>query len=501
MDQKVASAFNRLHMITAEGGAQEKEYLAKYSADRVRNTGSALLASTLGCAECHDHKFDPFTSKDFYRFAAFFADLKEKGVYGGNSWLPQMPVPTAQQQVEIERLEREIQASRKQAGAAETDASQPWAKLEAQLAELRKTVPTVLVSQSVEPRVMRVLPRGNWLDQSGPVIDPGVPRFLTVENSQGRHVTRLDLARWVTDQRNPLTARVFVNRLWKLAFGRGIVSTADDFGAQGSWPTHPELLDWLAVEFMENGWDVKHIWRLIVSSETYRQTSRPSADRLDRDPENLLLARQNRFRLDAEMIRDNALSICGLLVHQLGGRSVRPYQPAGYYAHLNFPARTYQQDLGENLYRRGVYTHWQRTFLHPSLMAFDAPTREECTVQRAHSNTPLQTLVLLNDPTYVEAARVFATHIIQAGGETTAERLTFAYRQALGREPSSEERTILQPLLDRHRAHYAQDPEAARQLLAVGEWPVPQDIPAVELAAWTSVARTMLSLHETITRN
>jgi hypothetical protein len=374
-------------------------------------------------------------------------------------------------------------------------------ELEAELAEVRKSVPTVLVSESVEPRVMRILPRGNWLDESGAVVQPRVPAFLAAQRVEDRRATRRDLAHWLTARENPLTARVFVNRLWKLAFGHGIVRTLDDFGSQGSWPTHPELLDWLAVEFIESGWDVKHMLKLIVSSETYQQSSGMTARLRERDPGNQLLARQNRFRLDAEMIRDNALSVSGLLVDRLGGPSVKPYQPAGYYAHLNFPRRTYPQDHGENLYRRGLYTHWQRTFLHPSLLAFDAPTREECTVQRPRSNTPLQSLVLLNDPTYVEAARVFATRMIREGGDTAPGRIAFAFDQALGRAPRPAEVETLERLVGRQREHFSRNPDAAQKLLAVGEWPVPQAITPAELAAWTTVARTILNLHEFITRS
>jgi hypothetical protein len=253
---------------------------------------------------------------------------------------------------------------------------------------------------------MRVLPRGNWLDDSGQVVAPGVPASLNPLTVTERRATRLDLAYWLLEVDNPLTARVFVNRLWKLFFGQGIVTTLEDFGSQGAWPTHPELLDWLAVEFRDSGWNVKHLVKLMVLSRTYRQTSAvPEAVRL-RDPFNRWLARQGRFRLDAEMVRDNALAVSGLLVHKVGGRSVKPYQPAGYWSYLNFPRRDWQKDAGDDQYRRGLYTYWCRTFLHPSLVAFDAPTREECTVERPRSNTPQQALVLLNDPTYVEAARV-----------------------------------------------------------------------------------------------
>ena len=317
------------------------------------------------------------------------------------------------------------------------------AALEAEKKKVAAAVPTMLVSKSVEPRTIRVLARGNWLDDSGEVVAPGIPGFFVPEEADSERATRLELARWMVSSENPLTARVFVNRLWGLAFGRGIVSTADDFGSQGAWPTHPALLDWLAVEFMESGWDVKHIWRLMLTSAAYRQSSQGSAEALAKDPPNELYARQSRFRLDAEMVRDTALAASGLLSPKVGGPSVKPYQPVGYWAHLNFPKRKYVHDHGENQYRRGLYTYWQRTFLHPSLLAFDAPTREECTVSRSRSNTPLQALVLLNDPTYVEAARVLAARTIEETAGGPAARIDAMYRRVLQRAPRSEETAVL----------------------------------------------------------
>jgi hypothetical protein len=239
---------------------------------------------------------------------------------------------------------------------------------------------------------------------------------------------------------------------------------------------------------------------LIVTSGTYRQSSIPSKELREQDPFNRLLARQSRRRLDAEMIRDQALFVSGLLVDRIGGKSVKPYQPRGYYANLNFPKRTYQHDTGENQYRRGLYTHWQRTFLHPSLMAFDAPSRQECTAQRSNSNTPIQALTLLNDPSYIEAARVFAARIMREGGQSTADQIEWAYRQTLGRTPATDELDIVQALLQKHLGEYRSNREAAQALEAVGQWATPPDIDPSELAAWTSVTRVLLNLHEGITR-
>jgi hypothetical protein len=382
-----------------------------------------------------------------------------------------------------------------------TQLSQARFALQAQRDQIDAEMPTTLISIAIEPRDIRVLPRGNWLDESGPIVTPATPASLTKPEITDHRATRLDLARWLVDRENPLVARVFVNRLWKLVFGQGLVTTLDDFGSQGSWPSHPELLDWLAVEFQETGWDVKHMMKLMVMSATYRQSSRLDEQHRQQDPGNRWLARQNHYRLDAETVRDSALSVSGLLVPRLGGPSVKPYQPPGYWFHLNFPKREYQADHGESLYRRGLYSYWCRTFLHPSLLAFDACTREECSVDRPRSNTPLQALVLLNDPSYVEAARVLAEKMIREGGATTEERIEWVYWQLLSRAPRPAELARLKALFADHLGQYQTDSQAAMDLLHVGEWPVPSDIPAPELAACTSVARTMLNLHETITRN
>jgi hypothetical protein len=553
-EQQIASGYNRLLMTTEEGGAQAKEYMAKYSADRVRNVSGVWMAGTMGCCECHNHKFDPFLTRDFYQLAAFFADVKEIPVGRQEQTL----LPSPEQAEQLGKLDREIadlrtllerstpqlqagQAAwekklgdekarkglpREVAKALAVDAARRTAAQNDLLAKhyrsiapelarprgqmaaaeerkknLLPTVPKTLVTVAVPPRTMRVLPRGNWLDDSGEVVQPATPAFLPPLGVNGRRATRLDLARWLVARDNPLTARVFVNRLWKLAFGQGIVKSVDDFGTQGTFPTHPELLDWLAVEFMDSGWDVKHLLRLMVRSSAYRQSSAAPRELRERDPANAWLARQGRFRLDAEMVRDNALEVSGLLVRKVGGPSVRPYQPAGYWSYMNFPKREWYNDKGEGLYRRTLYTYWCRTFLHPSLLAFDASTREECTAERPRSSTPLQALVLLNDPIYVEAARVFAEHIVREGGPDAAGRMRWAYRRALSREPSPREQKLLDELLARHRAEFRADPEAARKLIRTGDWPVPADVDPAELAAWTSVARVLLNLHETITRS
>jgi hypothetical protein len=380
------------------------------------------------------------------------------------------------------------------------EARQRLAARQRELEEFKKTIPVSLVTKSGPPRTIRILPRGDWLDDSGPVVEPALPEYLGRLDIEGRRPTRLDLARWLTAPDNPLVARTMVNRLWQLFFGAGLSRTVEDMGAQGDPPTHPELLDWLAQEYIDSGWDTKHIIRLIVGSATYRQDSRPGGDLRQRDPENRWLARQGRYRLDAETVRDSALAISGLLADQVGGPSVKPYQPAGYWVHLNFPQREWANDSGEALYRRGLYTHWQRTFLHPSLLAFDAPSREECTARRPRSNTPQQALALLNDPTYVEAARVFAERVLREGGADAGQRLDFAFRQTLSRTPTPQERQLLLDLREQHLETYRQDVQAAERLLSIGAWPRPSDLDAAELASWTSVARVLLNLPESIFR-
>jgi hypothetical protein len=495
-ETRIASGYNRLLQTTQEGGAQAKEYMAKYTADRVRNVSTVWLGSTLGCAECHDHKYDPFSTREFYSLGAFFADVQETviGVQQPTAF------PTAAQASAQEAVARELAPMKAIKKPSDAEAKK-LAALEKRMAELRRQIPTTLISTKVEPRMMRVLPRGNWLNESGAVVSPGVPGVLPSLASSGGRANRLDLAHWLASKQNPLPARVMVNRLWKVFFGQGLVTTLDDFGSQGMPPSHPELLDWLACEFTESGWDVKGLIRKMVMSETYRQTSNVTEPRRLRDPGNRLLARQSRFRLDAELVRDSALALSGLLCEKIGGPSVKPYQPPGYWVFLNFPKRDWTSDRGPDQYRRGLYTYWQRTFLHPSLLAFDASTREECVVDRPRSNTPLQALVLLNDPTFVESARAFAARMIHEGGASARARVERGFQLALSRPPRGQEVPILIDLMQHHFDQYRADPGAARALLSAGLEPNPPDIDPVELAAWTSIARVLLNLHETLSRS
>jgi hypothetical protein len=474
------------------------------------------MGATVGCAQCHNHKFDPYTQKDFYSLAAFFADVdEEKHLRGGGTDTvptkrpPEVPVHT--------RRERELLASfdkliaKLEQVAADPNAGVPHDEIRVQLPALkaaretlRRSARLVMVTQSVTPRTMRVLPRGNWMDDSGPEVQPAIPAFLGKVGADGKRATRLDLANWLTDGKagvGGLTARVFVNRLWYLFFGVGLSRSLEDFGAQGEAPVHPELLDNLAVEFVESGWDVKHLVKLIVTSRAYRQSSVETPALREKDPENRLYARQSQFRLPAEMVRDNALAVAGLLNLEVGGPSAKPYQPAGFYRHLNFPTREYKADTNARQWRRGVYVHWQRQYLHPMLKAFDAPTREECTAQRPRSNTPLAALVLLNDPTFIEAARAFAARVLGRGGMADADRVAFAFRESTSRTPDEVERGVLLKLLEKNRARYQADPKSAAEVIRIGLAPAPKEADAVELAAWTAVCRALLNLNETTSRN
>ncbi len=718
-EQLVAASYNRLNQISREGGIQDKEYIKKYQSERVRTTATTWLGSTMACAECHDHKFDPFTTKDFYSMAAFFADILEKGAYTGDgsyqdsiekylttegthegwfgpelsvpnklfhenpkavkqaidekesilaqgsdqaeneyrTWLEEqrelasqsLPVyvpfeytnqhyettkteaidllsypyglrklaalqfdarivggggrgslgieiryevngqilkkayhlgdnfegelnnksnapfvqvtpllykgvwhpisltrdtldlPTSAKLISILPMKgnaggfRNFRIRTQRDGTQHALLSQDGRESLAQLIENRedeKDYPQLKqeffvhlsdtflnqrneiealknelyglrytpLTVSAKPREVKVLPRGNWMDESGKTVLPASPSFLpnAIASSESRRLNRLDLANWITNPQNPLTARTFANRIWAMYFGTPLSSAPEDLGLQGEYPPYPELLDWLAYEFVESGWDIKHLIREIVTSRTYRQSSDVSDQLYEIDPYNRLLARQSPVRLSAEIIRDNSLKISGLLNTKLGGFSSRPYQPPGHYRNLNFPKRKYAHDTDEDQYRRGVYTHWQRTFLHPMMTAFDASGRDECVVKRDLSNTPLQALNLLNDPTQVEAARALAEGLLDIGNDNA--RIETAYTRALARKPTVKERRTLKAFLNRERKRFERADNQSEEFLAIGlKQPDPIHNSA-ELAALTSMSRAILNLHETITR-
>jgi hypothetical protein len=367
--------------------------------------------------------------------------------------------------------------------------------------DFQASFPTVMVLEEMPtPRDAFVLIRGQY-DRRGDKVTAGLPAALP-PLPKDAPLNRLGLAKWMVDPGHPLTSRVAVNRFWEKVFGAGLVRTSENFGVQGEPPSHPELLDWLAVEFVESGWDVKALHRLLVSSATYRQKSAVTPPLLEKDPENRLLSRGPRYRLQAEMVRDNALAITGLLVNTIGGPSVRPYQPRGVWDETNVYGnlRNYQHDKGPGLYRRSLYTIWKRTAAPPSMLLFDSPSRELCAVRRPRTNTPLQALALLNEVTFVEAARVLGERMLVEGGKTAEERITFAFRLALARKPSPEELRVAKAGLERRLERYRRDPESARKLLSIGDHPVDPKRDPAELAAYAMTAAVLLNLDETITR-
>ena len=510
------------------------------------------MGATVGCAQCHDHKYDPYTIDDFYKMSAFFADIHDDG-FGGNS-LPTVRPPyvkayPGQVLEEMRLLEKEIaglhqappngnalktwsskleglrgkiaRERNKQKKAAlqkelhgiektgvegvTKDALARYLEKFKRLEALSKSGQNTMITKAKAPREIRILPRGNWLDDSGKVVLPAIPEFMGVRKPRkADRLDRLDLADWLTDPKNGsggLTARVFANRLWYLFFGEGLSPSLDDFGGQGQPPTNRPLLDNLALSLIENGWSIKKTVRLIVTSRAYRQSSLVSAEHARLDLENKWFGRQARYRLSAEMIRDNALFVSGLLQQGDSFNSAKPYQPAGYYRHLNFPGRRYKHDSDKNQWRRGVYLHWQRQFLHPMMKAMDAPSREECTAKRPRSNTPNAALALLNDPTFVEAARALAARIIKEKTGTPEERVQFAWRTVLSREARPDEVVLLLVLLKESEREYADHPEEAKKLLGVGLAPLDSSIDPSELASWTMVSRAILNLGETTIRN
>jgi hypothetical protein len=551
-NQIVATGYNRLLQTTHEGGLQEAEYRAIYQADRVRNVSAVWMGATVGCAQCHDHKFDPYSAKDNYQLAAFFADIDDESHFkAGSNSLPTKRPPeililnkdteeklqaldsqlaalaggkekqigdSIKQEGDLSaKLGKEKNAEKKailqteltkvQAGLGEVlpgDSLGRWKKLTEDRKKLAASGRMTMITKALDtPRVVRVLPRGNWLDETGEVVEPAVPHFLPQIGKESR-ANRMDLANWLTDVEKGtggLTARVMANRFFYLYFGTGISRSLSDFGGQGQPPSNPELLDRLAIEFYESGWDIKHMVRLLTTSRAYRQSSVTSPELRDRDPYNQLVASQSRFRLPAEMIRDNALAVSGLLETAIGGASVNPSQPEGYYRHLNFPVRKYKQDTDGRIYRRSVYVHWQRQFLHPMLKAFDAPSREECTAERPRSNTPVAALNLLNDPSFVEAARVLAERILKEAGKNDRARLDHAYELVLSRNPTDDERKTMGELFNYARKDFEQHPDAAKELISIGQTPAGADQDPVELAVWTSISRALLNLSETTTRN
>lgn len=500
--QRVATGFNRNHMINEEGGVTEEEFLANYTADRVETTATVWLAQTFNCARCHDHKFDPLTQRDFYSLKAFFHNVSEKGAGDYSkpanvSSPPFLPVPGPDLAAKISAIKTDIEQA---APDQSPEGKARVAALTKSLEEAENAVPVTLVMDDAMPRDTFILLRGAF-DQPGEKVTATTPAIMPpMSDSLPRN--RLGLARWLVDPAHPLTARVTVNRYWQMLFGTGLVATAEDFGSQGEPPSHPELLDWLAAEFISSGWDTKAMLRLLVTSATYRQSSKFTPAARERDPDNRLLARGPRFRLPGEFVRDQALAASGLLATKIGGPSVKPYHPPGLYEQITEGSGTtvYVPGKGEDLHRRSLYTYWKRSVPNPAMMLFDAPFRETCVMRRPRTNTPLQALNLLNDPTYVEASRRLAQRMLLEGGASTSSRLTHGFRLVTARHPRPAEMTILTASLERTLLDFQADQAGAEALLQVGEATTQPGLNAAELAAYTTVASTLLNLDETVTK-
>jgi hypothetical protein len=565
-EQKLATGFNRNHMINGEGGRIPEENRIEYIFDQTETLATVWLGLTVGCSRCHDHKFDPITLRDYYSLFAFFNNTPVEGGGGSGQTKPVLDLATEEESKRVETT-----AKKHAAVASEVDDyerkrfSLPPGKERAALPEIaqwpgklsvflgqtapaRRSVDNLLecveqlkkleekeyvaltekllaalrakndaaanitrvmvMEDMAKPRDTFILVRGTYNKPTDQKVVPAFPASLT--HNTGEKLNRLDLTRWLVSPEHPLTARVTVNRAWQLFFGTGLVKTAEDFGVQGEKPSHPELLDWLATEFVRTGWDVKRLHKLILMSATYRQLSKDSpvaadvrkrtgaSTLVELDPENRLLARGPRFRMPSWMLRDQALAVSGLLVERVGGPPVRPYQPEGIWEEATFGKIGYKQDHGDKLYRRSLYTFWRR-IVGPT-MFFDVATRQNCTVKPPRTNTPLHALVTLNETTFVEAARALAERVLTNGGDTAEARIETAFRLATARRPTAAEKNLLSQSLAKLRAAYAANEEAATKLLTVGESPRNEKLGAAEHAAWTSLCSLVLNLDEAISK-
>jgi hypothetical protein len=557
-EQKLATAFCRNHMINGEGGRIAEENRIDYVMDMAETTATVWLGLTFNCCRCHDHKFDALTQRDYYGLFAFFNQTPVNGGGGDPQTPPVLSFTTPEQTARLDALNESLRKAAQEVDEAERklfprpagqsaaespkaaglkpdilsllklpaekrgrgqleqmekhwQATEPAyvallkkqrAALEARDGLSRSAVRVMVMEDMPKPRDTFLLTRGSY-EKPAEKVGAAVPAALVspgmaVPGSSGMSNNRLGLARWLVSPDNPLTARVTVNRAWQQLFGTGLVKTSEDFGVQGEKPSHPELLDFLATEFVRSGWDVKALYRLIVTSATYRQASKVTPALVERDPPNRLLARGPRFRLPSWIVRDQALAASGLLVRRMGGPPVKPYQPAGVWEEATFGGKRYQQDRGEALYRRSVYTFWRR-IVGPTVF-FDTAARQTCVVKPTRTNTPLHALTTLNDVTFVEAARVLAGRVLAASGPSPEERIDRAFRLVLARRPTSAERQVLAASVARVRREFAADPQAAHKFLGAGESPRDARIDPVEHAAWAAVCSAILNLDEALTK-
>ena len=474
----LATGFNRNHKITQEGGVIDEEYRIEYVTDRTNTFGKAFLGLTFECAKCHDHKYDPISQKDYYRAFAFFNQVNEKGLVG-DIQLASLADPPRMQ-----ITDEDVKGILSFVNKKEKD-----------------PVPVMIMKDSSVVRPTYLLKRGVY-DSHGEQVNFGMPEsifpFDTVQGSQNR----LGLAKWMLDKKNPVTSRVFVNRVWQEFFGRGIVKTSGDFGMQGELPTHPQLLDWLAVDFMENGWDVKRLVKMIVMTSTYKQSAEISKQKHAVDPENIFLSRAPRLRLPSELVKDHVLASSGLLVEEIGGPSLKPYQPKGIWESSTSGRGVlayYVQDHEEKLYRRGMYNFIKRTVPPPVMLMFDASNRDQCEVKRMRTNTPLQALAMMNDPMVLEASRVLAERLMTESN-SPEEKIEKAFRLILCRKAEQKEKEVLEKYFSSEKKTFSEQPEKAKQFVQAGEYKHENVEDVVSLASLMQVVQTMYNMDEAITK-
>lgn len=513
-DQIIATAFHRNTPTNDEGGTDDEEFRVAAVVDRVNTTMQAWMGTTMGCAQCHTHKYDPISQTEYYRFFAFLNQTQDADrdpedpflwLYGEDDEerIARLEEKLAEKDEKLRKAKKTLESA---LGQEKDDAKRDLDIAERQrkeaadrVKELKNSIPRMPIMAALpedERRETHVLIRGSFLDKGDPV-EPGVPQALH-PFPEDAPLNRLGLAEWLMADDNPLTARVAVNRHWEQFFGLGLVETSEEFGTQGELPSHPELLDWLAVEFRESGWSFKHLCKTIVMSATYRQDSTITPDGWERDRYNRLLARGPRFRLSAEAIRDQSLAAAGLLSEKMYGPPVMPPQPDGIWQ-IVYSSDSWNTSAGEDRYRRGIYTFWRRSSPYPAMVTFDATPREVCTVRRSRTNTPLQALVTLNDPAFVEAAQGLARRMYARDGADIAAKLGYGFRLAATRPPTESELQTLMALYEGERANFAANEEAAVLMATDPLGPIESGDPAT-LAALTVVGNVLLNMDETLTK-
>jgi hypothetical protein len=478
-EQVLATAFLRNHKYTEEGGVVPEEYRVEYVIDKVKTYSKGVIGITAECAQCHDHKFDPISQEDYYRLYAFFNTSKEEGYEGDVS----VSKPAKTPWLEINKTD----LSTVMGYINQKDTGKLTVSVMGELDTLRRTY---VLDRGVYDHPTKVEVRASALPAVMPYDSSSLPR------------NRLGLAKWTVDKKNPLTARVFVNQMWQLYFGRGFVKSTGDFGMQGELPSNPYLLDWLAVDFMEHNWDIRRLVKMIVTSATYRQSSRVTNEKMNIDPENIYLSRGPRFRVPAELVRDVVLATSGLLVAEIGGPSVKPYQPKGLWESSTSgrgELATYRQDHGDSLYRRGIYTFIKLTVPPPSMIIFDASNRDQCEVKRSQTNTPLQALVMMNDPTVWEASRVLAQKLIKENGSND-QKIEKAFRMIVCRTPNTKEKDVLNKYYEEELQLFSSKKQDAKLALKIGEYPLDKKADQNALAALMKTINTIYNLEETITK-